>query len=122
MLGAVAWEGRAIVAGVLAGATLTVAALGMGALRVRELFPAGTLRAPWVEACTARTERARAQLLNETPELQRAEVQEAWSLTAAWAEMALAPHYLARIEYRPGDDSPSVFDWEKAPTPVTGSF
>jgi hypothetical protein len=50
------------------------------------------------------------------------DVQQAWSLRSAWTELRLLPQYSARIEYRPGEDAPPVFDWEEAPTPVSGSF
>jgi hypothetical protein len=67
-------------------------------------------------------ERERLQLSEAAPELARAGVRLAWGQHVAWAELSLAPQYLARIEFRPGDDSPPVFDWEEAPTPVAGSF
>ncbi|MGZ3425264.1 MAG: hypothetical protein ACXVCV_01390 [Polyangia bacterium] len=81
-----------------------------------------SIRAPWVDACVARMERARLRLADVSAELGRAEVQQAWSVHAAWAELRLLPQYSAKIEYRPADESPSVFDWEEAPTPVAGSF
>ena len=81
-----------------------------------------SIKAPWVDACAARMERAKLKLADVSAELGRADVHEAWSVRTAWAELRLLPQYSARIEYRPGDDSPSVFDWEEAPTPVEGSF
>jgi len=81
-----------------------------------------SIRAPWVNACVARMEREKLKLADVSEELGRADVHEAWSVRAAWAELRLAPQYSARIEYRPGEEAPSVFDWEEAPTPVAGSF
>ena len=83
---------------------------------------AATVHAPWIVGCATRMERARPRLGNVASELARAEVLQAWSLHAAWAELKLEPQYSARIEYRPADDSPSVFDWEQMATPVAGSF
>ncbi len=109
-------------AGAFAGAALCVAGL-IGSRQASEAAaPAATIRAPWVDSCAAQMERARLHLGELVPELARADVQQAWSLHAAWAELRLLPQYSARIEYRPADDSPSVFDWEEAPTPVAGSF
>jgi hypothetical protein len=109
-----------------AGAFVAVAICIGGALgswRVTEMAPApASIRAPWVDACVARMERARLRLADVSTELGRAEVQQAWSVRAAWAELRLQPQYSARIEYRPAEDLPSVFDWEEAPTPVAGSF
>jgi hypothetical protein len=87
----------------------------------RPTVPA-SIRAPWVESCAARMEKAKLRLDDVSEELGRADVQAAWSVRAASAELRLQPQYSARIEYRPGDDAPSVFDWEEAPTPVAGSF
>ena len=92
-----------------------------GAWRAHEAAPA-SIRAPWVDTCAQRMEREKLKLADMSEELGRADVQQAWSVRAAWAELKLDPQYSARIEYRPGDDSPSVFDWEEAPTPVAGSF
>jgi hypothetical protein len=92
-----------------------------GATDVASSAPA-SIKAPWVDACAARMERAKLKLADVSAELGRADVQQAWSVRTAWAELRLLPQYSARIEYRPGDDSPSVFDWEETPTPVAGSF
>ena len=81
-----------------------------------------SIKAPWVDACVARMEREKLKLADVSQELGRADVHEAWSVRAAWAELRLQPQYSARIEYRPGDDQPSVFDWEETATPVAGSF
>jgi hypothetical protein len=93
----------------------------VGAADVVASAPA-SIKAPWVDACAARMERAKLKLADVSAELGRADVQQAWSVRTAWAELRLLPQYSARIEYRPGDDSPSVFDWEETPTPVAGSF
>lgn len=105
---------------------LTAAALGLGllvvpSLRVHEVRPAA-VHAPWVTDCATRMQAARTQMIGVAPELVHAEVKELWSLSQASAELALAPQYSAAIVYRPGDDLPSVFDWEETPTPVAGSF
>ena len=113
--------GRTLVRGA-AAAVLAVAALAATPLRVRELAQPSSIRAPWVESCAARMELERRQLSQVLPEAAKYDVQQAWSVRAAWAQLSLAPQYSARIEYRPGDDSPSVFDWEEAATPVAGSF
>ena len=81
-----------------------------------------SIRAPWVDTCAQRMEREKLKLADVSTELGRADVQQAWSVRSAWAELKLLPQYSARIEYRPGDDAPSVFDWEETPTPVVGSF
>ena len=81
-----------------------------------------SIKAPWVQSCVARMEREKLKLADVSEELGRADVHEAWSVRAAWAELRLQPQYSARIEYRPGDDEPSVFDWEETATPVVGSF
>lgn len=81
-----------------------------------------SIHAPWVDSCAQRMEREKLKLADVSTELGRADVQQAWSVRSAWAELKLLPQYSARIEYRPGDDAPSVFDWEEAPTPVVGSF
>jgi hypothetical protein len=81
-----------------------------------------SIRAPWVDACVARMEREKLKLADVSEELGRADVHEAWSVRAAWAELRLLPQYSARIEYRPGEEAPSVFDWEETATPVAGSF
>ena len=115
-------EGRALAVGAFAGAALLAAPLCAGMLDVREVAQQGTVRAPWVSTCGERLEEARARLAGDVPELARGKVQQTWSLRLAAVELTLPPQYSARIEFRPGDDSPSVFDWEEAPTPVTGSF
>jgi hypothetical protein len=120
MLPIVGVEGRTV------GQALAVAALGFGvlvlpSLRVREVRPSA-IRAPWVTACAARMQEARSQMTLAAPELARAEVSERWSLSEASAQLALAPQYSAAIVYRPGDECPSVFDWEEMATPVAGSF
>jgi hypothetical protein len=99
-------------------------AVGGGLAGLTESVPAvpASIRAPWVDACAARMEHAKLRLADVSEELGRADVQQAWSVRTAWAELRLQPQYSARIEYRPGDDSPSVFDWEETPTPVAGSF
>ncbi|HXU74741.1 MAG TPA: hypothetical protein VN947_35840 [Polyangia bacterium] len=84
--------------------------------------PPASIRAPWVDACVTRMEKAKLRLGDVSEELGQADVLQAWSVHSAWAELRLLPQYSARIEYRPNDDSPSVFDWEEAPTPVAGSF
>jgi hypothetical protein len=81
-----------------------------------------SIKAPWVSACVARMEREKLKLADVSEELGRADVHEAWSVRAAWAELRLLPQYSARIEYRPGEEAPSVFDWEETATPVAGSF
>lgn len=81
-----------------------------------------SIHAPWVDSCAQRMEREKLKLADVSTELGRADVRQAWSVRSAWAELKLLPQYSARIEYRPGDDAPSVFDWEEAPTPVVGSF
>ena len=81
-----------------------------------------SIKAPWVDACVARMEREKLRLADVSEELGRADVHEAWSVRAAWAELRLMPQYSARIEYRPGEEAPSVFDWEETATPVAGSF
>lgn len=106
-----------------AAAVVVVAGVLVAASEREDAPPApASIRAPWVDACVARMERARLRLGDVSEELGRAEVQQAWSVRAAWAELRLLPQYSARIEYRPGDDSPSVFDWEETATPVAGSF
>ncbi len=115
-------EGRALAVGALVSATLLAVPLGAGMLEVREVAQQGTVRAPWVTTCGQRMEDARAKLADEVPELADSKVQQTWSLRLASVELTLPPQYSARIEFRPGDDAPSVFDWEEAPTPVSGSF
>jgi hypothetical protein len=111
---------RALTLGALA---LGVGAIGFAALDVREVtHPGSSVRAPWVETCAARMERARVRLADDAAELAHAEVRQAWSLHAAWAELRLDPQYSARIEFRTADDSAPVFDWEETATPVAGSF
>lgn len=100
---------------VVAGALLT-------AQETRPAPPPASIRAPWVDACVARMENAKLKLGDVSEELGHADILQAWSVHAAWAELRLLPQYSARIEYRPGDDSPSVFDWEETATPVAGSF
>ncbi len=113
--------GRWLVAGAIAAGALCAGALGTW--RVSELADVApaSIRAPWVDSCAARMEQAKLRLADVSEDLGRADVQRAWSVRAAWAELRLDPQYSARIEYRPGDDSPSVFDWEEAPAPE-GSF
>jgi hypothetical protein len=113
-------SGRWLRAPAIAAAAFAVAG-GLGAWRAQARVPA-SIRAPWVDTCAQRMEREKLKLADVSDELGRADVQQAWSVRAAWAELRLDPQYSARIEYRPGDDSPSVFDWEEAPTPVAGSF
>jgi hypothetical protein len=108
-------------AGAFAAAAICVGG-GLAGWRVSEMAPPASVHAPWVDACVARMERARLRLADVSEELGRADVQQAWSLHAAWAELRLQPQYSARIEFRPGDDAPSVFDWEETATPVSGSF
>jgi hypothetical protein len=120
MLPIVGVEGRTL------GGALVIAALGVGvlilpSLRVHEVRPAA-IHAPWVADCAARMQEARAQMTGVAPELRRAEVKELWSISQASAELALSPQYSAAIVYRPGEDLPSVFDWEETATPVDGSF
>ena len=105
----------------VAAAIAVGGALGAIGERRAEAPPA-SIRAPWVDACAARMERAKLKLADVSTELGRAEVQQAWSVRAAWAELRLDPQYSARIEYRPAEDAPSVFDWEETATPVAGSF
>lgn len=103
----------------MAGALVSVAALGVVAARV-ERAPA---RAPaaWTGACAAQIEAARARLAADTPEMRAAEVRVTESAATASVELALPPQYSARIAWERAD-APSVFDWEEAPTPVEGSF
>ncbi len=123
MLASVVTAGaRWLRAGALMGAAVCGAVL-VGNWRVREVAPtASSIRAPWVETCAVKMEAARAKLTEAEPAMSRAFVGQAWTMRSAWAELRLHPQYSARIEYRPGDDSPSVFDWEEAETPVAGSF
>ena len=121
MLPIVAASTRGLRAGAFVAAAMCIGG-ALGSWRVSEMAPPATVRAPWVDACVARMERARLRLADLSTELGHADVQQAWSLHAAWAELRLLPQYSARIEYRPADESPSVFDWEEAPTPVAGSF
>jgi hypothetical protein len=81
-----------------------------------------SIKAPWVDACVARMEHEKLKLADVSEELGRVDVHEAWSVRTAWAELRLVPQYSARIEYRPGEEAPSVFDWEETATPVAGSF
>jgi len=115
----------------VAGARLRVPTIALAAIAfagavadVKESRPTvpASIRAPWVEACAARMERAKLRLADVAEDLGHADVRQAWSVRAASAELRLDPQYSARIEYRPGEDAPSVFDWEEAPTPVVGSF
>src|SRR3954469_2375622 len=103
---------------------VAAAALAVGVVATQEREPAApaSIRAPWVVACAARMERAKLKLSDVSEELGRADVQQAWSVRAAWAELRLLPQYSARIEYRPAEEAPSVFDWEETATPVAGSF
>jgi hypothetical protein len=101
---------------------LLAAALAADVVIATQDHPPASIRAPWVDTCAQRMEREKLKLADVSDELGHADVQQAWSVRAAWAELRLDPQYSARIEYRPGDDSPSVFDWEEAPTPVAGSF
>ena len=113
-------SGRWLRAPLVAAAAIAV---GGGLARLSEHEPApASIRAPWVDACAARMERAKLRLADVSAELGRADVQQAWSVRTAWAELRLLPQYSARIEYRPGEDVPSVFDWEETATPVAGSF
>jgi hypothetical protein len=123
MLPSVAVGGaRWLRAGTFVGAAVCGAML-LSSWRVRELAPTTTtVRAPWVESCAKKMEGARSTLQEWAPELTRAYVGQAWTLRSAWAELRLDPQYSARIEYKPGDDAPSVFDWEETETPVVGSF
>ncbi|MDB4966399.1 MAG: hypothetical protein JWN44_2088 [Myxococcales bacterium] len=116
------WGGRVVATGALAAAALSVFAVADAGLRVREVKQASSIRAPWVETCARQMERARLRLTEVAPEFAHGDVRQAWSTRAAWAELALAPQYSARIELRPSDEAPSVFDWEEASTPVVGSF
>ena len=99
-----------------------LALAGAFGMRVQEVQAPASIRAPWVDACAARMEQAKLKLADVSEELGQADVQRAWTVRSAWAELRLLPQYSARIEYRPGDDSPSVFDWEETATPVVGSF
>lgn len=118
----VAAGARWLRAGLLVGSA-ACGALILTSWRVREVAPtASSIKAPWVETCAAQMERARLKLSEATPELAHADVRQAWGLRSAWAELRLDPQYSARIEYKPGDDSPSIFDWEETVTPVVGSF
>ena len=120
MLPSVVVENGRWVRAVVAGAVVIVGAAM--AKQERAPAPPASIRAPWVEACVARMESAKLKLADVSEELGRADVQQAWSVRAAWAELRLLPQYSARIEYRPAEEAPSVFDWEEAPTPVAGSF
>jgi hypothetical protein len=112
--------GRALIAGALG---IGSAIFGAASLEVREVnHPGASMRAPWVETCTAAMERMRVGLTDVSEDFAHADVRQAWSLHAASAELKLDPQYSARIEYRQADDVPAVFDWEEAPTPVVGSF
>ena len=109
------------------GPLIAVAALAVGGAIAGwsvggEPAAPASIRAPWVDACVARMENARLKLGDLSDELSHGEVLQAWSVRAAWAELRLLPQYSARIEYRPGDESPSVFDWEETATPIAGSF
>ena len=55
-------------------------------------------------------------------ELGRADVQHAWSVRAARAELRCSRSIRRASSIGSGDELPSVFDWEEAPTPVAGSF
>jgi hypothetical protein len=116
------WSGRWLMAGAIAAGALCASALA--SWRVTELADVApaSIRAPWVDACAARMAEAKLRLVDVGDEFGRADVQQAWSVRSAWAELRLLPQYSARIEYRPGDDAPSVFDWEETATPVAGSF
>jgi hypothetical protein len=116
------WGGRAVAVGAIGAAALSVVAVGAAGLRVRDVSQVSSIRAPWVVTCAAQMERARVRLAEAAPELARSDVRQAWSTRAAWTELALPPQYSARIDYRPAEESASVFDWEEAPTPVEGSF
>ena len=105
-----------------AAAAAALALAGGVDSRVQEVPAPASIHAPWVDACAERMELAKPKLADVSEELGRADVQRAWSVHTAWAELRLQPQYSARIEYRPSDESPSVFDWEEAPTPVAGSF
>ncbi len=122
MLPVVAVTGARALLGPLVGAALAAIAAASALGGVTEVAAPASIRAPWVDACAARMERAKLRLADVSEELGQVDVQRAWSVRAAWAELRLLPQYSARIEYRPADDSPSVFDWEEAPTPVAGSF
>jgi hypothetical protein len=121
MLPSVVVENGRLVRAVVAGAVVIVGAAIASQERAPEAPPA-SIRAPWVETCVARMERAKLKLADVSEELGRADVQQAWSVHAAWAELRLLPQYSARIEFRPGEEAPSVFDWEETATPVAGSF
>jgi hypothetical protein len=118
------WGGRVVAKAALAAAGLSVFAVGDAEMRAREhrAAQASSIRAPWVETCAAQMERARVRLTDVSAEFARSDVRQAWSMRSAWAELALSPQYSARIEYRPGEEAPSVFDWEETATPVAGSF
>lgn len=117
---AVAANGRWLRAPLFLAAVLTADLL----VATQDRGPAApaSIKAPWVDACVARMEREKLKLADVSEELGRADVHEAWSVRAAWAELRLLPQYSARIEYRPGEEAPSVFDWEETATPVVGSF
>jgi hypothetical protein len=121
MLPVVAVAGARLGAPMMALAAVAFAGAMAGVGEPRPTAPA-SIRAPWVNACAERMERAKLRLADVSEELGRVDVQQAWSVRAAWAELRLMPHYSARIEYRPGDEAPSVFDWEETATPVAGSF
>ena len=116
----VAANGRWLRAPLFLAAALTADLL----VATQDRVPAApaSIRAPWVDTCAQRMEREKLKLADVSEELGRADVQQAWTVRAAWAELKLEPQYSARIEYRPGDDAPSVFDWEETATPVAGSF
>ena len=116
------WGGRTVARGAMVAAALSVIAIGTAELRVSEVAHASSIRAPWVMTCAVQMERARVRLAETAPEWARGDVRQAWSTRSAWTELALPPQYSARIEYRPGEEAPSVFDWEEAATPVEGSF
>src|SRR6059058_886069 len=122
MVPVVVASGRWLRAGAFVAVAMCVGG-ALGSCRVAEMAPApASIRAPWVDACVARMERARLRLADVSEDLGRADVQQAWSVRAAWAELRLLPQYSARIEYRPAEEAPSVFDWEETATPVSGSF
>jgi hypothetical protein len=116
------WGDRAVVGAAIVGSALCAVAVSALAWRADRPTRPSSIRAPWVETCAARLETAKLSLADAMAEFRRADVQQAWSLRSAWTELRLMPQYSARIEYRPSEDVPSVFDWEEAPTPVSGSF
>lgn len=88
----------------------------------RQYDEAAAFPPAWVDTCQAKLNQARVELSDRAPELEHASVRSWFLAGQAGVRLSLQPQYRALIAFDPGDERPSVFDWEEVATPVAGSF